>query len=162
MGTKESISISEIEKWTGPSRDSRILWQRCRNSKENSGSDRVRSSTNRMGLWTFSQILIWDQVHLVTDHQSFECLYSKKSRSPARIERCVLRRQVFDYIIEYKPGSENIVDSLSRLSRCCWEENEERCRRICTVYSPDSRFDWKSWQPEKQRNIPAVMLNWVK
>ena len=43
-------------------KDSRILWQRWRNSKENSGSDRARSSGNHMGLWTFSNLLIWDQV----------------------------------------------------------------------------------------------------
>ena len=162
MGTKESSSISEIEKWTGPSRDSRTLWQRCRNSKENSGSDRARSSSNRMGLWTFSHILIWDQVSPCNWTPVVRMSVLEEVEIPARIERCLLRRQVFDYIIEYKPGSENIVDSLSRLSRCCWEKNEERCRRICTVYSPDSHFDWKPWQHEKQRNITAVMMNWVK
>ena len=60
--------------------------------------------------------------HLVTDHKPLECLYSKKSRPPARIERWVLRMQGFDYTIGYKPGGENIADFLSRLSCCKSQE----------------------------------------
>ena len=53
--------------------------------------------------------------------------------TPARIERWVLRMQVFDYTIEYKPGSENIADSLSRLS-CCLSQEEEKTRNVAEEY----------------------------
>ena len=41
--------------------------------------------------------------------------------------------QVFDYTIEYKPGSENIADSLSRLS-CCQSQEEEKMRNVAEEY----------------------------
>ena len=41
--------------------------------------------------------------------------------------------QVFDYTIEYKPGSENIADSLSRLS-CCHSQEEEKTRNVAEEY----------------------------
>ena len=53
--------------------------------------------------------------------------------TPNRIERWVLRMQVFDYTIEYKPGSENIADSLSRLS-CCPSQEEETTRNVAEEY----------------------------
>ncbi|XP_022795609.1 uncharacterized protein K02A2.6-like [Stylophora pistillata] len=41
--------------------------------------------------------------------------------------------QVFDYTIEYKPGSENIADSLSRLS-CYHSLDEEKTRNVAEEY----------------------------
>ena len=95
--------------------------------------DRARGTSNCMGLLTFSHLVIWDQVSLAPDHKPLECLYSKKSRLPACIERWVLLMQVFDYKIEYKPGSENIAGSLSRLS-CCQSRKEEKMRNVAEEY----------------------------
>jgi len=41
--------------------------------------------------------------------------------------------QDFDYTIEYKPGSENIADSLSRL-RFCHSKEEEKTRNVAEEY----------------------------
>lgn len=57
----------------------------------------------------------------------------KEVETPARIERWVLRMQVFNYTIEYKPGSENIADSLSRLS-CYHSLDEEKMRNVAEEY----------------------------
>ena len=51
--------------------------------------------------------------HIVTGHWPLVVLYSKKSNRPARIERRVLRMQEFDYTVEYKTGSENILTTES-------------------------------------------------
>ena len=98
--------------------------------------------------------------HLLTDHKPLECLYSKKSRSPARIERSVLRMQVFDCTIEYKPGSEDIADSLSRLS-CCQSQEEEKMRNVAGKYV---RFIAQTATPKAMttgevEEQPTMMLN---
>ena len=101
--------------------------------------ERRYSQTEREALaivWAcerFHTYLYGIKFHLVTDHKPLECLYSKKSRPPARIERWVLRMQIFDYTVEYKPGSENIADSLSRLS-CCQSQEEEKMRNVAEEY----------------------------
>ena len=101
--------------------------------------ERRYSQTEREALaivWAcerFHTYLYGIKFHLVTDHKPLECLYSRKSRPPARIERWVLRMQIFDYTIEYKPGSENIADSLSRLS-CCHSKEEEKTRNVAEEY----------------------------
>ena len=41
--------------------------------------------------------------------------------------------QVFDYTIEYKPGSKKIADSLSRLS-CCQSQEDKKMRNIAEEY----------------------------
>jgi len=53
---------------------------------------------------------------LETDHQPLECIYGRKSKPSARIERWVLRLQGYDYNIVYRPGKANIADALSRLN----------------------------------------------
>ena len=52
---------------------------------------------------------------LETDHKPLEFIYSKRSKPSARIERWVLRLQSYRFKIQYKPGTQNIADSLSRL-----------------------------------------------
>ena len=81
----------------------------------------------------FHTYLYGIKFHLVTDHKPLECLYLKKSRPPAHFERWVLRMQVFDYTIEYKPGSENIADSLSQLS-CSQSQEEEKMKNVAEEY----------------------------
>ena len=101
--------------------------------------ERRYSQTEREALaivWAcerFHTCLCGIKFHLVTNHKPLECLYSKKSRPPARTEHWVLRIQVFNYTIEYKPGSENIADSLSRLS-CCHSQEEEKTRNVAEEY----------------------------
>ena len=52
---------------------------------------------------------------LETDHKPLEFIYSKRSKPSARIERWVLRLQSYCFKVQYKPGKQNIADSLSRL-----------------------------------------------
>ena len=52
---------------------------------------------------------------LKTDHKPLEFIYSKRSKPSARIERWVLRLQSYHFKVQYKPGTQNIADSLSRL-----------------------------------------------
>ena len=53
----------------------------------------------------------------------------KEVETPTHIKRWVLHMQVFDYTIEYNPGSGNIADSLSRL-RYCQSQDEEKTRPL--------------------------------
>ena len=53
--------------------------------------------------------------HLVTDHKPLEVTCAPKSRPCARIEQWVLRMQPYNFKVIYKPGANNIADSLSRL-----------------------------------------------
>ena len=93
--------------------------------------ERRYSQTEREALaivWArerFHTYLYGIKFHLVTDHNPLEYFCTRRSREPpAGIEHRVLRMQVFDYTIGYKPGSQNIADSLSRL-RCCQSQQEE-------------------------------------
>ena len=52
---------------------------------------------------------------LYTDHKPLELIYSNPmSKSPARIERWMLRLQQYDFKVVYKRGAENPADFLSR------------------------------------------------
>ena len=52
---------------------------------------------------------------LVTDHKPLETIYGNRNyKTSARIERWVLRLQPYSFKIQYKPGSENPADYLSR------------------------------------------------
>lgn len=52
---------------------------------------------------------------LITDHKALETIFSPSSKPCARIERWVLRLQSYKFKVIYKPGKNNIADSLSRL-----------------------------------------------
>lgn len=52
---------------------------------------------------------------LGTDHKPLVAIFKPKSKLPARIERWLLRLQVFRFTIKYKSGKSNIADPLSRL-----------------------------------------------
>jgi hypothetical protein len=54
---------------------------------------------------------------LITDHKPLQFIFNRTNSKPSpRVERWVLRLQAFDYEVVYKPGPQNIADSLSRLS----------------------------------------------
>ena len=54
---------------------------------------------------------------MVTDHKPLEVIYSPRSKPSARIERWVLRLQLYTYNVKHIPGPKNIADPLSRLFR---------------------------------------------
>jgi len=64
------------------------------------------------------------QFYLITDHRPLEVIFGPRSKPCLRIERWVLRLQSYDYIVEYRPGKENIADPFSRL---CQLSPEEKC-----------------------------------
>ena len=63
----------------------------------------------------FHVYLLGREFELVTDHKLLEIIYSPKSKPTACIERWVLWLQPYHFHVIYKPGKENITDTLSRL-----------------------------------------------
>lgn len=63
----------------------------------------------------FHVFLYGKKFELVTDHKPLEVIFGPKSKPCARIERWILRLQAYEFKVVYKPGKENIADSLSRL-----------------------------------------------
>lgn len=63
----------------------------------------------------FHVYLLSREFELVTDHKPLEIIYSPKSKPSALIERWVLWLQPYHFHVIYKPGKENIADTLSRL-----------------------------------------------
>ena len=51
---------------------------------------------------------------LYTDHKPLELIYSPKSKPPLRIERWLLQMQQYLHQVQYRPGSSNPADVLSR------------------------------------------------
>ena len=64
----------------------------------------------------FSLFLIGRRFRLITDHKPLEIIYGPKGKPSARIERCVLRLQSYQFDVSYQPGKTNIADPLSHLS----------------------------------------------
>lgn len=61
-------------------------------------------------------------------HHPLQFIYSKKSKLSVRIERWVLQLQSYNFKVEYKPGTENVTDSLSHLAKdgsCSCENDAE-------------------------------------
>ena len=46
-----------------------------------------------------------------TDHKPLEIIYSARFRPSARIERWVLRLQLYSFSLKYLPGNMNIADA---------------------------------------------------
>ncbi|KAK2149695.1 hypothetical protein LSH36_441g00020 [Paralvinella palmiformis] len=52
---------------------------------------------------------------VITDHRPLEPLFNRTlSKSPTRIERCILRVQAYHFIVEYRSRKQNPADYLSR------------------------------------------------
>lgn len=64
----------------------------------------------------FQYYLLGKPFDLVTDCKVLELLFSKRSKPCARIERWVLRLQMFEYKVVYVSGKDNVADTLSRLA----------------------------------------------
>ena len=92
-------------------------------SRSLSNVERRYSQTEKEALalvWAcerFHQYVFGIEFVLETDHRPLQFIYSEKSKPSARIERWVLRLQSYKFKVEYKPGSQNIADSLSRLMK---------------------------------------------
>ena len=57
------------------------------------------------------------EFELVTNHEALKVVYSTRSKPSARIERCILRLQPYNYGVCYVTSRENIADALSRLTK---------------------------------------------
>jgi len=71
--------------------------------------------------WTGDHKSPWNylcgmKLELESDHKPLECIYGRKSKPSARIERWVLRLQGYNFKVVYRPGKTNIADVLSRLN----------------------------------------------
>lgn len=79
---------------------------------------------------------------LITDHKALETIFAPKSKPCARIERWVLRLQSYKFNVIYRPGKNNIADSLSRLvissppDACFDYGTEEYVNRITELAAP--------------------------
>lgn len=65
----------------------------------------------------FQLYLLGTRFKLVTDCKPLLYLFKERAKPCARIERWVLRLQCYRYEVEYKPGSENLADAISRLAK---------------------------------------------
>lgn len=68
------------------------------------------------GVEKFRHYLLGTKFTLLTDCKALKFLFSPRSRPCARIERWVLRLQVYTYDIDHISGSANLADVLSRMS----------------------------------------------
>lgn len=63
---------------------------------------------------------------LVTDHKPLLFIYTPKSKPSARIERWILRLQIYDFSLRHISGNDMAADALSRLRKGqCKEENTD-------------------------------------
>ena len=78
---------------------------------------------------------------ILTDHKPLQFIFSKKSQPSARVNRWVLRLQLYRFTVRHIPGKENIADSLSRLTRRkatadLSSEAEEYVRFVAELHKP--------------------------
>ena len=98
--------------------ESRVI---CYASRSLSDVEKRYSQTEKEALglvWAcerFNMYLYGTDFELLTDHKPLECIYSPRSKPCARIERWLLRMQLYKYKVRYIKGSRNIADTLSRL-----------------------------------------------
>ncbi|XP_053954964.1 uncharacterized protein K02A2.6-like [Anastrepha ludens] len=92
-------------------------------SKSLSDTEKRYSQTEKESLalvWAVERYyyyLMGLEFELVTDHKPLETIFKPTSKPPARIERWLLRLQPFKFKVIYRPGKENIADSVSRLCK---------------------------------------------
>lgn len=102
-------------------------------SKSLSPTERRYCQTEKEALaivWSvekFHLYLIGRDFELETDHRPLTAIFKSSSHPPGRIERWVLRLQPFKFRVIYKPGKENIADSLSRLSLSTDDKDVDNC-----------------------------------
>ena len=63
----------------------------------------------------FTSISVWAPKFTIrTDHKAWDVIYNPKSKLSARMEKWALRRQKYDFDIQYRAGDGNPPDVLSR------------------------------------------------
>ena len=77
----------------------------------------------------FHMYLYGRKFQLETDHKPLEYIFQPKASKPppACIERWQLRLQEYDFNVVYRPGSQNLADSLSRLTQRQQPLNRNNC-----------------------------------
>ena len=70
----------------------------------------------------------------MTEHKPLECAFSPKSKTCARIERCLLKMQPYKFSVKYNPSPENIAGSLSRLLHPSSNSKEENQTDECVKW----------------------------
>lgn len=68
------------------------------------------------GVERFQNYVLGKMFDIFTDCKALSFLFTKRSKPCARIERWVLRLQMFDYRVIHISGQDNVADSLSRLA----------------------------------------------
>ena len=67
---------------------------------------------------------IGSEFDVINDHKALESIFNNtRSRPPARIERCMMRLQPFNFKIIYRKGTSNEADYLSRHPAVIQNEN---------------------------------------
>lgn len=81
----------------------------------------------------FHMYLYGMHFELVTDHKPLQFIFATRSKPSARIERWVLRLQVFNYTVKHVSGTNNIAGWLSRSTYGTCDDTEHVDTRICTL-----------------------------
>lgn len=69
-------------------------------------------------MWACERLHVYlfgKEFHILTDHKPLEFIFLSKSKPCARVERWVLRMQIYHYVVKHISEAKNIADSLSRL-----------------------------------------------
>lgn len=95
----------------------------------------------------FQFYLLGRSFDILTDCKALSFLFATRSKPCARIERWVLRLQLFDYRVVHVAGKDNVADSLSRLATLNaspFDVNEEVIVREVTMSAlASSALTWK-------------------
>ena len=63
----------------------------------------------------YRMYLLGARFNVITDHKPLVSIFNKPTANlSARMERWMLRKQPFDFLVEYQPGANNAADYLSR------------------------------------------------
>lgn len=69
------------------------------------------------GVEKFREFLLGRHFELETDHQALVAIFNPKKTPPGRIERWVMRLQLFSFTVIHKAGKQNIADPISRMAK---------------------------------------------
>lgn len=80
----------------------------------------------------FHQYLYGRNFELETDHRPLEHIFKPEisfqgKSNPTRVERWALQLQEYDFKVDYRPGKQNLADSLSCLPTKLPQSNMEAC-----------------------------------
>ena len=82
------------------------------------------------------------------DHEVLKVIYSRKSKSSARIERWVLRLQPYNYQVCYVPSRRNVADALSILKKIPGSDRslqDDRYARLVALHAVPAALRIRDW-----------------